>query len=137
MINFMSELDKSFATPDALQSSSQIQVAPVVTQSVTIRRPETRATHVSAQSSAWTWENLRDYVVSRIEATSGPFPRDPLKEKGVFSGFVTRWGVLAGPIAEFAFETMEGRWKGSPVSVNRFCKASDPYFAKEIAERLR
>lgn len=133
MINFMSELDKSFVAPVSVQ---QVEIPVAVTQSVTIRRPEIRATHVATQSSAWTWENLRDYVVSRIEATSGPFPRDPLKEKGVFSGFVTRWGTMAGPIAEFAFETMEGRWKGSPVSVSRFCKKSDPYFAKEIAARL-
>lgn len=133
MINFMSELDMSFTSPEL---SQQVDVPSMVTQSVTIRRPETRATHLAAKSSEWGWESLRDYVVSRIEAISGPFPRDPLREKGIFSGFVNRWGAQAGPIAEFAFETMEGRWKGAPISINRFCKGSDPYFAREIAERL-
>lgn len=133
MINFMSELDRSFATTE---SEPQQQTPVTVTQTVTVRRPETRATHVATQSSVWTWEQLRDYVVSRIEAISGPFPRDPLREKGIFSSFISRWGAQAGPIAEFAFETMDGRWKGAPVSVSRFCKGSDPYFASEIAERL-
>lgn len=134
MINFMSELDRSSAIPERSQQQAETPVT--VTQAVTIRRPETRATHLATEPSEWTWEQLRDYVVSRIEAISGPFPRDPLKEKGIFSGFSSRWGKQAGPIAEFAFETMEGRWKGAPVSVSRFCKGSDPYFASEIAKRL-
>lgn len=131
MINFMSELDRSFTT-----SEPQQQTPVTVTQTITVRRPETGATHLVVQSSAWTWENLRDYVVSRIESISGPFPRDPLREKAIFSGFINRWGAQAGPIAKFAFETMNGRWKGAPISVSRFCKGSDPYFACEIAQRL-
>jgi hypothetical protein len=40
-------------------------------------------------------------------------------------------------IAKFAFEILDGRWRGAPVKITRFCKASDPYFAQPIDEYLR
>jgi hypothetical protein len=67
------------------------------------------------------WDGMRDYVIGEIERLFGPFPRDPLKEKGIFSSFVNRWGDEAMPIARAAFETFSGYWKNSPIAVNRFC----------------
>ena len=128
MLNFPSTLDVPVST-------STITV-PVIQERVTIRRPETRVTDVGKSAATWTWEDLRNYVVRSIEAIHGPFPRNPIKEKAIFSSFLSRWGTQAGPIAKFAFEECEGRWRGAPVSVTRFCKGSDEFFAAPIAERL-
>lgn len=131
MINFKSKADL------ARQAAAEgTVVVPAVTSTVTTRRPSASKTHLTSMSSTWKWDQLRDYVVDRIEKRHGPFPRDAKKEYGIFNGFVSRWGAQAGPIAEFAFEECGGIWKGAPISVNRFCKASDPYFATEIAARL-
>lgn len=131
MINFQTALDKSATT-------TLVVSAPTVT--VTTRRPEGKTnekrTHLVSTSDTWTWQQLRDYVVDRIEARSGKFPRNPVTEAGIFKGFITRYGDCAGAIAKFAFETCEGMWKGSPVGVTRFCKNSDPYFAQPILDRL-
>lgn len=111
-------------------------VVPLAVQTVGTRRPETRMSDVGKDSATWTWENLRDYVVRQIEEKHGPFPRDAIREKATFSGFVNRWGAMSGLIAETAFDVFDGRWKGAPISVNRFCKGSDEFFAKEIVARL-
>ena len=87
-------------------------------------------------SEAWTWEQRRDYVVGEITARWGARPRDPLKESGIFKGFVNRWGAQSEPIARAAFETYNGIWNGAPVSVERFSKGSDPYFAEVIAKSV-
>lgn len=129
MLNFPSILDAPVSTTSTV-------TAPVIQERVSVRRPETRTTDVGKGAASWTWEDLRNYVVRSIERIHGPFPRDAIKEKAIFSSFVTRWGAQAGPIAKFAFEECEGRWRGAPVSVTRFCKGSDHYFAAPIAERL-
>lgn len=115
---------------------ARTDTAPSITETVSFRRPASGASDVGKDASTWSWENLRDYVVRSIEKTHGPFPRDAIKEKSIFSSFVSRWGAQAGPIAQFAFGACEGMWKGSPVRVNRFCKGSDQYFAAPIVERL-
>lgn len=132
MINFQTDLDRS-------PTGTLIVSAPTVT--VTTRRPvkthESR-THLVSTSDGWTWEQLRDYVVGEIEAKQGGrFPRNPITEKATFSSFVNRYKENAGPIAKCAFETYDGMWKGAPVSVNRFCKGSDAYFADPILAALR
>lgn len=126
----------AFITDEPTESSTSSVSTTVVQEEVTYRRPETRATDIGKAVEDWTWEDLRNYVVRRIEAVHGAFPRDPRKEKGIFSSFVSRHGQLAGAIAQFAFDVCDGIWKGSPISVTRFCKASDPYFADEIKARL-
>jgi hypothetical protein len=131
MLNFTAEMNIRPSKP-----SAAVETAPVITERVSVRRPETRITDVGKASATWTWEDLRNYVVRQIEATHGPFPRDAAKEGGIFKAFLSRWENLAGPIAEFAFEECEGMWRGAPVAVTRFCKGSDPYFAAPIAERL-
>lgn len=110
----------------------------LVEEKVSVRAlPITTATHVSVAADQWDWRQLRDYVVGRIEAITGPFPRNDAKEFGIFNSFLTRWGQDAAPIARYAFETMNGFWKGAPVSISRFCKGSDPYFAVPIVEHLK
>ncbi len=84
----------------------------------------------------WTWSQLRDYVVAQIEERTGPFPRRPEAEIGIFKGFINRWGDRAAPIARAAFEVHGGYWRSAPISVNRFCANSDPYFAQVIADKL-
>lgn len=84
----------------------------------------------------WTWEQIRDYVVAGIEENTGYFPRNPLTEAGIFKSFKSRWGDMAGPIAIYAIRVAGGWWQNAPISVNRFCKGSDEYFAKIINGRL-
>lgn len=107
-----------------------------IEQRVTILTPrsDSRA-YLAKPDEAWEWSDLRDYVVTQIEARFGVFPRDVRKESGIFKSYLARYPQ--GPrIARYAFETAEGFWMGAPISVTRFCKGSDPYFSDVIAERL-
>ena len=63
-------------------------------------------------------------------------PRDPRKEYGIFTGFLARWGAAAVPIARYAFDIKDGMWMGEPITVSRFCKGSDPWFANTIVRNL-
>jgi hypothetical protein len=110
--------------------------APLVRHTLTVRRPEDRATYLTKDSTDWDWADLRSYVVTQIERLHGPFPREEFKELGIFKGFVKRHGQMAGLIAETAFDVFEGMWKGAPIGVQRFCAGSDKYFAEEILLRL-
>lgn len=120
------------------------QTATVVAQNVrpayervTVTPLSPAASHLLADRKEWTWEALRDYVIREIESRHGPQPRDPRKEKAVFSSFLSRWPQgKAVDIAEAAFQIYDGWWGKAPISVNRFCKASDPYFATPIMEKL-
>lgn len=87
-------------------------------------------------ASEWGWEELRDYVVSEIISRFGAFPRNPLKESGIFKGFMTRWGTQAEPIARAAFDVHGGYWRSAPITVTRFAANCDPYFAAVIAASL-
>lgn len=134
MLNFDSVLDEQKTNRLVVQVKDTV---PTVTDTVTIRqRPETRATQISKEASAWDWEDLRNYVVAQIETKFGKFPRNPLRESGIFKGFITRWGTQAGPIAMLAFDLHDGYWKGAPIQVTRFCARSDPYFAEQLAHML-
>ncbi|MGA5598440.1 hypothetical protein ACPCSE_29820 [Streptomyces cellulosae] len=85
----------------------------------------------------WTWEQLRDYVLRSVAERHGPQPRhDTAKVNSIFKSFAARWGNQAGPIARFAFEQQDGFWRSAPVTISRFTKGNDEYFAGPIAERL-
>jgi len=86
--------------------------------------------------STWGWQDLRDYVVREIEARHGPQVRNPKTESSIFKSFLTRWSDQAVSIAKVSFEVHNGMWRNAPISVNRFCVASDPYFAAVIAANL-
>lgn len=93
-------------------------------------------THLLRDVEQWDWRQLRDYVITQIEARQGQIPRDSRKEAAVFKRFVKQWGPISGEIARYAFEVCGGKWAGAPIGVNRFCKSSDVYFGLPIAERL-
>lgn len=143
MRNFDTDLDEARAQGQRTVRAST--TVPTVRETVTITRTEpvaapaareARTSHVGKDPADWTWENLRDYVVRQIESFHGPFPKEPAKIAGIFRSFHSRYGRDAGPIAVAAFELYRGRWKGSPISVTRFCRGSDQYFADPIRERL-
>lgn len=96
----------------------------------------TQTSYVARDTDQWTWQDVRDYVVREIEQRFGTFPRDLVKESGIFKSFASRWGSKAGLIAKCAFEVHDGMWRGAPISVTRFTKGSDPYFSEKLAERL-
>lgn len=111
---------------------------------VTIRpatAPDTRvymaATDLLDSPTDWSWEQLRDYVMRSIAERHGPQPRhESHKINSVFKSFAARWGNQAGPIARFAFEQQDGFWRSAPVTLARFTKGNDDYFAGPISERL-
>lgn len=109
--------------------------APVVTETLRIT-PVAAAAYLLKDDSAWTAEDLRDYVMGQVEAFHGPQPRNTVKEMAIFKAFLGRWGAKAPAIARFVFEVQRGMWRTAPVSVNRFTVKCDPYFADVIADRL-
>lgn len=92
--------------------------------------------YLSRPYTEWDWQDLRDYVVHEVEVRRGLFPRSGKKEYGIFSRFLSTYGDLSGLIAKYAFEVCDGTWRGAPISVNRFCKASDEFFAIPILEAI-
>lgn len=115
-----------------------VKTAVVVTESVTvIKKPSERQQFLAKPDAEWRWADLRDYVVAEIESCYGPLSgRDSKKEFGIFNSFMIRWKERAVPIARAAFERFDGRWNNEAISIYRFCKNADPYFAAVIAERL-
>lgn len=111
------------------------ETVPVVTERVTVTAVA-GASYLLKADSEWSWENLRDYVMGQIETFHGPQVRNAMKEASVFKSFSARHGDKAVAIARHAFEVQRGMWQRAPIAVNRFCKASDPYFADVIKARL-
>ena len=110
----------------------------VLKESVVVTHiPVASSTHVLKVEAEWGWEELRDYVVNAITARHGAFPRNFKTEASIFKSFVSRYPADAPAIAKFAFENVNGMWANAPISVNRFCKGSDPYFSDKIVMRLR
>jgi len=83
------------------------------------------------------WQQVRDYVVESIQARWGMSPRNLVKESAIFKGFCQRWGDKAMPIARAAVELHNCQWKSTPLSVQRFCKNSDPYFSEVISSNIK
>lgn len=119
--------------------TSQVVVreqVPQVVERVTAT-PIPSSTHLLQAEENWEWSQLRDYVITQIEKRHGPQPRDLKKEPTIFKSFLSRWpNGRAVRITKAAFEIYEGMWMNAPISVNRFCKGSDPYFAQVIIDRL-
>jgi hypothetical protein len=138
MTDQMIDFDMDYDTVTAAPAVVVRQQVPLVTESVSVRPTTSQSTtYVMRDGAVWTWSDLRDYVVREIEARHGPSVRNPMKEAGVFKGFLARWPEDAAAIAQFAFGPVcNGMWRSAPISVNRFCKASDEFFAAPIAARL-
>ena len=130
MKNFDTILDVQGVT--RLVSTTEVVIEETVK---VIHKPSEVRSYVGKDD--WSWDDLRNYVVVQIEERLGVFPRDSRKEAGIFKSFLSRWPEgQAQAIARYAFEVCDGRWAGAPISVNRFCKGSDPYFAAKIVDRL-
>lgn len=120
---------------ERLRKLKGIESVPTVTETVRVTSVA-QAQYLLKPDSDWTASDLRDYVMSQIEEFHGPQLRNSVKELAIFKSFRQRYGDKAVAIARFAFEQQRGMWQRAPISVNRFCKASDPYFGDVIAERL-
>jgi hypothetical protein len=121
----------------AVEAAAPTRPAQLVERvTVTTRPSEIEQAYRAREDEQWSWSDLRDYVVTQIEAVHGPQPRDHYKEMGIFKAFASRWQEAAPAIARHAFEVERGMWRSAPISVSRFAKGSDPYFAVPIAERL-
>lgn len=114
-----------------------VTTVPTVTETVVVTpRPSQAAGFVMRPDSDWGWQDLRDYVIREIEARGGAVVRNPKTEGSIFKSFMSRHPEQAVAIAKAAFEVHDGMWRNAPISVNRFCKASDEYFAAVIAKNL-
>jgi hypothetical protein len=98
----------------------------------------TATTDLLDAPGAWSWQQLRDYILRAVSETHGPAAAhgETFKQNAIFQSFHKRHGPLAGPIARFAFEDQGGYWRSAPVTPARFTKGCDPYFAEPIAARL-
>lgn len=138
MLNFDTELDRKGVTRMVTPVAEVEGSAKTIGVADKVRKPEgSRDTsHKMVPESQWGWREIRDYVVSEIEARTGIFPRISYKEEAIFKRFFKDWGDRAAPIAKFAFEIENGKWGGAPIAIGRFSKNSDPYFAEPISQRL-
>ena len=99
--------------------------------------PVSGAAHIGKETSQWGWSDLRDYIMGEIEKRHGVQVRDPKKEASIIKSFMARWGTeQAVRIARTAFDVHDGQWRGAPISITRFCKASDEWFGSVIAENF-
>ncbi len=117
-----------------------VQHAPVeVAQTVTTTQVgSAEAVYLLKPVSQWTWQDLRDYVITEAEKRSGPQIRNLAKESGIFKGFISRYGIEdAVMVAVAAFEMYEGIWRSAPIGVSRFTKGNDPYFSDVILQRTK
>lgn len=128
---------EAFARLKAMQAAKKTApvTAPVVQERVSVT-PVAGAAYLAKPDAQWTWEDLRDYTMSQIESFHGPQVRNAMKEASIFKSFLSRHGEQAVAIARFAFEVQRGMWQRAPIAANRFCKASDVYFADVIKDRL-
>lgn len=116
--------------------TTEIRTTVVDTATVTLQSND-RHSYRGKPDAQWDWQALQDYVVDQIESFHGTFPRDSRKEYGIFSSFISRWGVEGPAIARYAFEVNQGYWVNAPIAVSRFTKSNDPFFAQPIIEKLR
>lgn len=118
-------------------SQQQTRTTPSITETVTATQlPSESVGYLAKPTEAWDWHDVRDYVVRQIEVRRGLQPRNSKKEYGIFHRFCDTYGDLAGLVARYSFEVCDGYWAGAPISVNRFCKASDDFFGIVILERI-
>lgn len=132
----MLDFDIDLTTSQLVVPTTEVQEAvPEVREQV---RVVTHAAGFKAKEPAlWNWSDLRDYILVQIEQRHGPQVRDSRKESGIIKGFISRWGIeKAVAIAQTAFDVHDGMWRNAPISITRFSKNCDPYFASIIASNL-
>lgn len=128
---------RELAARDLKPVQRQPRQVPVVTETVRVTPIVARTAYLAKPDAEWTAEDLRDYVMGQIESWHGAQLRNPVKELAIIRGFVKRRGIAqAVAIARVALEVERGVWNRAPISINRFCAASDPFFADKIAKNL-
>lgn len=122
---------------------TDVMSGPIVTReapaaSTVTTSPGTQSSAFLLKKAAdWTWQDLRDYVVTAITERFGAPQRDALKESVIFKAFISRYGIVnAVLVATAAFEIYRGIWRNAPVSITRFTKGNDPYFADVLLARV-
>lgn len=139
MIDFGLMLDEPAVQAPA-KPVEVVQEAPAqVVQEVTTTKVGTaEASYLLKPSAQWTWQDLRDYVITEAEGYWGPQIRNPAKESGIFKGFIARHGIEnAVLVAMAAFEIYNGVWRKAPITATRFTKGNDEYFADVILTRVK
>lgn len=136
MKHFDTELDKQSSYRRVVEKEIVQEVKPEPQIKQSFVAPSNSQTHAFSHPEQWNWEQLRDYVVSQIEQRFGAFPRDPVVEASIFRSFYGRWKEKSGLIAVAAFEAHGGYWRSAPITVSRFTKGSDDYFASIIASNI-
>lgn len=136
MIDFDSVLETEGKTRVLSVKTAVLPVVETVT--VTARPSQVPTAFLTQQPEQWSWEQLRNYVIDQIQKYHGPQLRNPLQESGIFKGFISRHGANAARIAKHAFSERgeAGMWVSAPISVTRFCKNQDPFFAAPILAKL-
>lgn len=116
------------------------QPASMLSERVTAAPLSAGRAYLTKPDDQWGWTDLRDFVAHEIELRFGPIrSRDAAKEAGIFKRFLKDWpGGVGVMIARHAFspEACDGWWNSAPISLERFCRASDEYFAVPIGMRL-
>lgn len=108
-----------------------------VTTTVQVSHPTTEQSYMLKDESSWTWSDLRDYIVTKSTQLFGPPLRDPAKESTILKAFISRHGIeKAVLVAMAAYEVYGGVWMSAPVTVTRFTRNNDPYFADVILARV-
>lgn len=108
-----------------------------VSTGVRVSSAPTDRSYMLKDESTWTWSDLRDYIIAKSTELFGTQLRDPMKESVILRAFIGRHGIeKAVLVAMAAYEVYGGIWMGAPVTVTRFTKNSDPYFADVILARV-
>lgn len=129
-------VQRAGASPSFPAQQQAVSAAPQIVQSVTVEHTPSRS-DLLVGTDEWTWAELKDYVAAEIISRFGPFPRVARKEFGIFSRYLNEYGAHGIAVARYAFGPVcDGWWGQAPISINRFCKASDPYFTRPILDRL-
>jgi hypothetical protein len=129
-----------FGELSAQRAQQKRQQAPaVVTQQVAVSTTTSaEASYLLKQADQWTWEDLRNYIVTEYQKRFGAMIRNPAKEAGILKAFIGRHGIADAVLtAKAAFEIYEGTWRSAPIGIERFTKNNDPYFAEVILARVK
>lgn len=134
----MIDFDELAGASRRVVTTKPVEITQVVTETVRVAPLSSRVSHHSKPIEQWNWSDLRDYLITNIEAVHGPQVRDPRKEAGILKAFIARWGIeQAFVIAQAACEFYGCVWRNTPLTISRFAQGSDPYFAQVIADKLR
>ena len=125
-----------------LRNFDDVELTPGMTvrASFTVQPPGRYEDRLTASplkpAEEWTHTDLRTYVVAEIERRFGRWERNFITEAAIFKRFHKEWGAQGVRMAQYLFDTLDGWWQGDPVTVNRFCKKADLFFAVPLSERM-